>query len=60
MAYDTNTIPTVAIDEKATSKANIIDALHRYNVEVIIVKPFRLGGIDRVIELIDVIKQYGW
>ncbi|MEJ7218645.1 o-succinylbenzoate synthase [Staphylococcus gallinarum] len=59
MAYDTNTILTVAIDEKATSKANIIDALHRYNVEVIIVKPFRLGGIDRVIELIDVIKQYG-
>lgn len=57
--YTTHSIPTVAIDEKATSKVDIINILRKYNVDVVVIKPFRLGGIDRVLELINDVKQMG-
>ncbi|QLK86320.1 o-succinylbenzoate synthase [Staphylococcus sp. 17KM0847] len=51
-------MPSIAIDEHATDQQTILEALSRYDIRVVIVKPFRLGGIDRALELIDLLRAY--
>ena len=50
--YKHNLFPPVAIDEKATSVQQILTLCHSYNIQVVVIKPFRMGGIDHVIKLI--------
>ena len=50
--YNHNLFPPVAIDEKATSVQQILTLCHSYNIQVVVIKPFRMGGIDHVIKLI--------
>lgn len=52
-------IPPVAIDEKATSIEQILTNIQTYPIEVVILKPFRLGGIDKVLELMQELQQQG-
>ena len=42
----------VAIDEKATDLDRIKSFVSDYPISVVVVKPFRLGGIDRAMEII--------
>lgn len=51
--------PSIAIDEKATSIQNIISIIEHYPIEVVVLKPFRLGGIDKVIEAMNVLEDRG-
>ena len=53
------TIPPIALDEKATSLSDIINLIELYNVKVVVLKPFRLGGIDKVQTAIDTLKSHG-
>lgn len=53
------TIPPIALDEKATSLLDIINLIELYNVKVVVLKPFRLGGIDKVQMAIDTLKSHG-
>lgn len=55
-----NQVPNLplAIDEKAISTTAILDIVNNYNVEVVVLKPFRLGGLDRVLSLIQKLEQY--
>ncbi|MBD1741098.1 o-succinylbenzoate synthase [Staphylococcus aureus] len=53
------TIPPIALDEKATSLLDIINLIELYNVKVVVLKPFRLGGIDKVQTAIDALKSHG-
>ena len=46
----------IAIDEKATSIDDIQFIVSHYQIDTVVLKPFRLGGIDRVIETIDYLK----
>ncbi|MHD0397391.1 o-succinylbenzoate synthase [Staphylococcus simulans] len=50
-------IPPVAIDEKATDVDTIIELIKTYPVNTVILKPFRLGGIDKILEAIDILHQ---
>ncbi|MGS5802075.1 hypothetical protein ACVENB_12195 [Staphylococcus aureus] len=50
--FEKNELPPVAIDEKATSKSLISQAINDFGIEVVVLKPFRLGGIDKVMDLI--------
>src|SRR5699024_213058 len=54
---DEGALPPVAIDEKAISKNMIKQIIDNYAVEVVVLKPFRLGGIDRVLEIIELLKE---
>ncbi|MCE5022989.1 o-succinylbenzoate synthase [Staphylococcus haemolyticus] len=49
--------PAIAIDEKATDINSIISIVKRFPVKVVIVKPFRVGGLDRVQSLIRELKS---
>lgn len=49
-------LPPIAIDEKATSEKAIIHAIDNYKIDVVVLKPFRLGGIDKVLDLIEICK----
>lgn len=49
----------IAIDEKATSIDDIQFIVSHYQIDTVVLKPFRLGGIDRVIETIDYLKNRG-
>lgn len=42
----------IAIDEKATDLDRIKALVWNYPISVVVVKPFRLGGIDRAMEII--------
>ncbi|NWK85424.1 o-succinylbenzoate synthase [Staphylococcus sp. GSSP0090] len=55
--FEKNELPPVAIDEKATSESFILQAINDFGIDVVVLKPFRLGGIDRVIELIKILKS---
>ncbi|MDW4259022.1 o-succinylbenzoate synthase [Staphylococcus saprophyticus] len=50
--FEKNELPPVAIDEKATSKSLISQAINDFGIDVVVLKPFRLGGIDKVMDLI--------
>ncbi|WP_440857311.1 o-succinylbenzoate synthase [Staphylococcus shinii] len=45
-------LPPVAIDEKADTVNNILEAIDAYAIAVVVLKPFRLGGIDKVLDII--------
>ncbi|MCG7338375.1 o-succinylbenzoate synthase [Staphylococcus sp. ACRSN] len=57
--YYASNLPPIALDEKASSEKNIISAIKDFNIKVIIIKPFRLGGIDRALYLIQLIRELG-
>jgi L-alanine-DL-glutamate epimerase-like enolase superfamily enzyme len=40
--------PAIAIDEKATDLQSILKIIHQYPITAVVVKPFRLGGIDNI------------
>ncbi|MCU5746820.1 o-succinylbenzoate synthase [Staphylococcus sp. SQ8-PEA] len=42
----------VAIDEKATSIQAIEHLVSHYDIKVVVIKPFRLGGMDKAMEVI--------
>lgn len=50
-------IPPIALDEKATDIGSIESYIENYNVDTVVLKPFRLGGIDRVLEAINILQQ---
>ncbi|MEQ7791304.1 o-succinylbenzoate synthase [Staphylococcus nepalensis] len=50
-------IPPIAIDEKATSLEKILNYVKNDDVDVVVLKPFRLGGIDKVIQIIDILSD---
>ncbi|MHC3758603.1 o-succinylbenzoate synthase [Staphylococcus succinus] len=56
--FQPTVLPPVAIDEKAVTQSAIIDAISKYKIDVVILKPFRLGGIDKVFEMINTLKNY--
>jgi len=54
---DVTHYPAIAIDEKATDLQSILKIIHQYPITAVVVKPFRLGGIDRALELIHLLKE---
>lgn len=42
-------VPPVAIDESAISLERILQLIESYPISVVVLKPFRLGGIDRTL-----------
>ncbi|UMT74921.1 o-succinylbenzoate synthase [Staphylococcus roterodami] len=51
--------PPIALDEKSTSLSVIINLIEQYDVDVVVLKPFRLGGIDKVEIAMKTLKDYG-
>jgi O-succinylbenzoate synthase len=47
----------IALDEKAIEFNTIENAINNHNIKVVILKPFRLGGIDRVMDIIKSLEQ---
>ena len=56
---DLTNYPAIAIDEKASSIRNILSIINEYPIEVVVLKPFRLGGIDKMLEIIEILKKRG-
>lgn len=54
---DVSQYPKIAIDEKARDKQRILSIIERYPIKAVIIKPFRLGGIDRALEVIHLLKD---
>lgn len=52
-------LPPIAIDEQATSIQAISQLRKSYPISVVVIKPFRLGGIDRTLELIPQLQKEG-
>ena len=50
-------LPPIAIDEKARHIEQIKNLVTNYPIEVVVVKPFRIGGIDRVQQIIKELQQ---
>lgn len=50
-------LPSIAIDEQATSLEHILRLVHDFPIKTVVLKPFRLGGIDRVLNAIKVLKS---
>ncbi|ARJ50072.1 o-succinylbenzoate synthase [Staphylococcus lutrae] len=44
-------LPMIAIDEHATCIERILYDIEHQHVQVVVLKPFRLGGIDRTLEI---------
>ena len=55
---DLTDYPSIAIDEKAIDETTILSIIEKYPVKVVVIKPFRVGGIDRVLRLINQLKTY--
>lgn len=49
--------PPIAIDEKATSIKDIVSIVDQFPIRLVVLKPFRLGGIDKVLEAIEILKE---
>lgn len=49
----------IAIDEKATDLSQIKALVRDYPISVVVVKPFRLGGIDRALEILKWLSDHG-
>lgn len=43
-------MPSIAIDEKARTLEKIKALVSKYPIDTVVLKPFRLGGIDKVLE----------
>mgnify|MGYP002716031974 CR=1 FL=1 len=54
---DVTHYPAIAIDEKATDLQTIMQIIQQYPITAVVIKPFRLGGIDRSLELIHLLKE---
>lgn len=54
--FEKNEFPPIAIDEKAKSEQSILQAINEYGIDIVVLKPFRLGGIDKVMDLIKILK----
>lgn len=52
-------LPPVAIDEQATSMQAISKLIQTYPISVVVIKPFRLGGIDRALKVIQQLQSEG-
>ncbi|UXR79077.1 MULTISPECIES: o-succinylbenzoate synthase [unclassified Staphylococcus] len=52
-------MPPIAIDEHATDEQAIVQAVEHNHVRVVVIKPFRVGGIDRALSLIDTLHNQG-
>lgn len=55
--FDAYELPPVAIDEKADTVGNILEILDNYAIDVVVLKPFRLGGIDKVMDIIKMLND---
>lgn len=53
-----NEIPAIAIDEKAASFQTIQSICKLYPIKVVVLKPFRLGGIDKTLDMIHLLKTH--
>ncbi|GEP84391.1 O-succinylbenzoate synthase [Staphylococcus piscifermentans] len=51
------TIPPIALDEKASDTDSIVCYIENYKIDTVVLKPFRLGGIDRMLEAIKILQQ---
>ena len=49
--------PRIAIDEKALSIEKIQSIIQQYPIQVVVLKPFRLGGIDRMLDAMKILKE---
>ncbi|KRG10490.1 o-succinylbenzoate synthase [Staphylococcus sp. NAM3COL9] len=56
-AFTKSELPPIAIDEKALSKDKILKIIDNNLINVVVLKPFRLGGVDKVLEIINVLKS---
>lgn len=56
---DVTCLPPIALDEKATSITAILDYVARYPIDYVVLKPFRLGGIDKVLEAMTHLRAQG-
>ncbi|WP_353458138.1 o-succinylbenzoate synthase [Staphylococcus coagulans] len=54
---DDQSLPPIAIDEHATSEEAIMEWIQSKAVRIVVLKPFRLGGIDRVLSIIERLKK---
>ncbi|UXR73197.1 o-succinylbenzoate synthase [Staphylococcus sp. IVB6238] len=52
-------MPAIAIDEHATDENEILNAVNQFDVQVVVIKPFRVGGIDRALSLIEMLHKQG-
>ena len=52
-------LPPVAIDEQATDLQTIMRVVQQYAVDVVVIKPFRVGGIDRALSIIEMLHAHG-
>ena len=55
--FDAYELPPVAIDEKADTIDNILEVIDDFAIDVVVLKPFRLGGIDKVMNTIKMLKD---
>lgn len=55
--FDAYELPPVAIDEKADTINNILEVIDDFAIDVVVLKPFRLGGIDKVMDTIKILKE---
>ncbi|MEJ7540420.1 o-succinylbenzoate synthase [Staphylococcus intermedius] len=51
--------PPIAIDEQATCLTTIKNLTQNPNIQTVVLKPFRLGGIDRVLDAMQVLQGNG-
>ncbi|HHU6749397.1 TPA: o-succinylbenzoate synthase [Staphylococcus pseudintermedius] len=51
--------PPIALDEQATCLTTIEQLTQNTHIKTVVLKPFRLGGIDRVIEAMQVLQDKG-
>ncbi|MCO4326443.1 o-succinylbenzoate synthase [Staphylococcus agnetis] len=56
---DKGMLPPIAIDESATSLERILQLIHTYPISVVVLKPFRLGGIDRALSAMTYLQDKG-
>ncbi len=57
-AIDSAQIPPVALDEKARDLETILKYVQDYPIDTVVLKPFRLGGIDKVLTAIEKLEHY--
>lgn len=54
---DVQKIPPIAIDEKARTLEEILTLVSKYPIDTVVLKPFRLGGIDKVLEAVKYLQK---
>lgn len=56
---DYSHFPPIALDEQATRLTTIEQLTQNPDIKTVVLKPFRLGGIDRVLEVMHVLQSKG-